>query len=190
MSKLPSPWSYFPVLIPIVQGVILCWYCLKSWSSLPLLFPIFHSVMLCWMCLTCLRDLLRDLSNGIPIGTILCDDRSQNDHQQRTNARQLNEQVDLQSYEVPIIDPTASFQDHQQIPHLRQLQVNLRPDVQIMDSSAPRLHPVDHPPSYEEVRPDVQIMDSSAPSAPRLDPVDLPPSYEEAVKMTISSNIV
>ena len=164
MSKLPSPWSYFPVLIPIVQGVILCWYCLKSWSSLPLLFPIFHSVMLCWMCLTCLRDLLRDLSNGIPIGTILCDDRSQNDHQQRTNARQLNEQVDLQSYEVPIIDPTASFQDHQQIPHLRQLQVNLRPDVQIMDSSAP--------------------------SAPRLDPVDLPPSYEEAVKMTISFNIV
>ena len=150
MSKLPSPWSYFPVLIPIVQGLILCWYCLKS--------------------------IIRGCS--------------QNDHQQRTSVRQLNEQVDLQSYEVPIIDPTASFQDHQQIPHLRQLQVNLRPDVQIMDSSAPRLHPVDHPPSYEEVRPDVEIMDSSAPSAPRLDPVDLPPSYEEAVKMTISSNIV
>ena len=28
------------------------------------------------------------------------------------------------------------------------------------------------------------VMDSIAPSAPRLEPVNLPPSYEEAVKMT------
>ena len=79
---------------------------------------------------------------------------------------QSNDQhgVDSRPYELPIIDPVATVQDHQD---QHRLQVNLRP------------YHTHHNP----------IMEFIAPSAPRLDLEDLPPSYEEAVKMTMSTQV-
>ena len=71
-----------------------------------------------------------------------------NGEQQVNDRHHRHDEVDLRPYELPIIDPIATVQDH------HQLQVNLRPfHIPIMDSiapSAPRLDLVDLPPSYEE----------------------------------------
>ena len=106
---------------------------------------------------------IRKRSNGSPV-------QNQSDHQQRITVQQLNDQIRLQPYDLPIMDSIVQDQRPRRFPRpttvigdLHQLHVNLRP--------------------YE-----IPIMNSNIfPSAPRLDPVDmdLPPSYEEAVKIKI-----
>ena len=111
--------------------------------SLPLLW-LFVSLIVVITCCVCSCLCNRRRSNGTPIQS-----------QQRN--------------ELPIMNPTAPFQDqrdHQRriaIAELQQLQVDLRP-IPIVNSVTPR------------------------PSAPKLDPGDFPPTYEEAVKI-ISSKV-
>ena len=105
---------------------------------------------ICWFCL-CLC--LEKHCKRTPI-------QSQCDRQQRSDLQlhQLYHQVE---------SPFQDQRDHQRrivMSELHQLQVDLRP--------------------YE-----VPIVNSVTPSAPRLDPVDLPPSYEEAVMVTIASKV-
>ena len=127
-------------------------------------------VVICYVSFLCgvYNLCIRKRSNGSPV-------QNQSDHQQRITVQQLNDQIRLQPYDLPIMDsivqdqrPRRFSRPNTVIGDLHQLHVNLRP--------------------YE-----VPIMNSNIiPSAPRLDPVDvevdLPPSYEEAVKlkMTIS----
>ena len=110
--------------------------------------------------LICCSRLLIHLYDRLCYGTHI--QSQSNDQQININARHHG--VDSRPYELPIIDPVATVQDHQD---QHRLQVNLRP------------YHTHHNP----------IMEFIAPSAPRLDLEDLPPSYEEAVKMTMSTQV-
>ena len=128
-------------------------------------------VVICYVSFLCgvYNLCIRKRSNGSPV-------QNQSDHQQRITVQQLNDQIRLRPYDLPIMDSIVQDERPRRyrrprttvIGDLHQLHVDLRP--------------------YELL--ELPIMNSSIPSAPRLDPVDvdLPPSYEEAVKlkMTIS----
>ena len=117
------------------------------------IFPVLLAIFSTFVCITCCIcgfyscRFLENHCNPIPI-------QSQSDRQQRSYLHQVE-------------SPFQDQRDHQRrivMSELHQLQVDLRP--------------------YE-----VPIVNSVTPSAPRLDPVDLPPSYEEAVMVTISSKV-
>ena len=125
-------------------------------------------VVICYVSFLCgvYNLCIRKRSNGSPV-------QNQSDHQQRITVQQLNDQIRLRPYDLPIMDSIVQDERPRRyrrprttvIGDLHQLHVDLRP--------------------YE-----FPIMNSNIiPSAPRLDPVDvevdLPPSYEEAVKIKI-----